>query len=530
MRVIVTRPARAGRRRGSSELRARGVDARGAAADRDRRRSPTRGRCAQPGRAGRASPGGVRQPQRGRSTSSPRGPPGAPGRPASLAGSHRAGHVAGAARGRRAARRRSSSRRPTPRSSIPKRCGRGCAAATGAAPRVLVVRGDGGRDWLAERCATRAREVDVRRRLPALGAAARRAARERCSTPRWPRRRATAGSSAAPRRSTNLRALAPRRRLVAAAASRASPRIARIARSGRGRSRLRRRRRVPAAGAAAASRLRYNRSDRDRRSCIASTVAADRRRAPAVRMRRRRVRAARGAGCAPRRGCWLVARARRASRWCWPGTPQQRVHERWSRSWCGASRTAPRRRPRRACWPSRRRRRARDAAAKVALLEARVAEVALQRAPARGADPVAVALARREPARPTSKRRSASALQQSRDHRQRRAAGGRAEAGRRAAGAQQPAAPRSACGAPIARDLDRVARRQRGRHRRRWRSSSTRRCAWSTSCRCCRARARVGAQRPARGARRRRRRPRLRRRPAGAAGDWRRRLGSAWAR
>ena len=36
-------------------------------------------------------------------------------------------------------------------SSIPRRCGSGCARATGAAARVLVVRGDGGRDWLAER-------------------------------------------------------------------------------------------------------------------------------------------------------------------------------------------------------------------------------------------------------------------------------------------------------------------------------------------------------------------------------------------
>ena len=38
----------------------------------------------------------------------------------------------------------------------------------------------------------------------------------------------------------------------------------------------------------------------------------------------------------------------------------------------------------------------------------------------------------------------------------------------------------------IARDLDRVQAASVDRHRRRWRSSSTRRCAWSTSCRCCR--------------------------------------------
>ena len=77
-------------------------------------------------------------------------------------------------------RARSSSRPPTRRSSIPRRCGRSSRRATGAARSVLIVRGDGGRDWLAERlrAAGARRSTSWRptaRRAPRLDGAAQRA-------------------------------------------------------------------------------------------------------------------------------------------------------------------------------------------------------------------------------------------------------------------------------------------------------------------------------------------------------------------
>ncbi len=82
-------------------------------------------------------------------------PPGRPTRralaPRHARGCHRTGHAAGAAPGGRAGRavRRAARRRQ--RSSTPKRCGRTCRLNDWRGARCWCVRGDGGRDWLAER-------------------------------------------------------------------------------------------------------------------------------------------------------------------------------------------------------------------------------------------------------------------------------------------------------------------------------------------------------------------------------------------
>ena len=141
------------------------------------------------------------------------------------------------------------------------------------------------------------------------------------------------------------------------------------------------------------------------------------------------------------------------SRWRWPA----------ARSACGAragtgaapAGHAERRPPRRACWRSRprrarARRRRQDGAARGARRRGGGAA-----RPARGADPVAVALARREPA---GRRRGRGARGAAADghHRQRRAAGGHAEAGRRAPGALHDQPRLESVRRAVARDLDRV--------------------------------------------------------------------------
>ena len=177
----------------------------------------------------------------------------------------------------------------------------------------------------------------------------------------------------------------------------------------------------------------------------------------------------------------------------------------------------------------------RDAAAKLALLEARVAEASLQRTQleeliqsmSRSRDENVLAdVEVVDPRGPAADRH----------HRQRRAAGHRAEAGRRTAGAAEPAAaggraPRHRAG-PGAR-----ARRPARWTCPRWPSGSTKWCAWSTNCRCCRAeRARSrsaprGAA-PAAAQRRRRRRSRQRSAPPDPGLDRGagRALGRRWVR
>ena len=108
-------------------------------------------------------------------------------RTASIAARARPRHRRCAARGRRAGRLRSSRRRPTRRSSTPSRSGRACTARDWRGARVLVVRGDGGRDWLAERLRRRRARRSTRvSGLPAPGAGLRAAQRASGSMPRSP--------------------------------------------------------------------------------------------------------------------------------------------------------------------------------------------------------------------------------------------------------------------------------------------------------------------------------------------------------
>ena len=153
----------------------------------------------------------------------------------------------------------------------------------------------------------------------------------------------------------------------------------------------------------------------------------------------------------------------------------------------------------------------REAAAKVALLEARLGEVALQRSQleelvrsvARSRDEnlvgdieAAVRAAVQQSALTGSAEPLVATLKQS-DERLARANQPRLEPIRRA----------------IARDLDRAKAVERRRHRDARRSRSTKWCAWSTSCRCSRPRSRAATALRRTGRRRRRRR----RRPAAAA-------------
>ena len=88
---------------------------------------------------------------------------------------------------------RSSRRRATRRSSTPRALWQQLRDANVAGRSVLVVRGDGGRDWLAERLRDAGAQVDFVQRLPPRAPRLRRARSARCSTPRWPRRSDTSG-------------------------------------------------------------------------------------------------------------------------------------------------------------------------------------------------------------------------------------------------------------------------------------------------------------------------------------------------
>ena len=211
MRIIVTRP-RAQADALVAELRARRRGCRGAAADRHRAGRPTRSRCSRPGASCRrwrlvmfVSANAVQHFLR-------RGRRAAPGRPALLAGSTGPGTSAALRAGRRARgrARRAAGAQVFDSEALWARL----RQRDWQGRRVLVVRGEGGRDWLAEQLAQAGARVEFvaayQRVLPQLDAGRSGAAAMR----RWRGRSSTCGSSAARRRWRNLRAAVARRRLV----------------------------------------------------------------------------------------------------------------------------------------------------------------------------------------------------------------------------------------------------------------------------------------------------------------------------
>ena len=197
----------------------------------------------------------------------------------------------------------------------------------------------------------------------------------------------------------------------------------------------------------------------------ARTSTSDLDRCTVNQPRRRNVAAARGdrshaarSSAARRRGCTVVAAAADGGAGCqprcgWHGRPASACN-RSSRSWCGASKTARRCRPRRGVLARQAQDASRDARAKVALLESRVAENTLQRTQL---EDLLQSLTRSRDENMLSDIEAALRVARAagRDHRQHRAAAGHAQAGRRAPGAQRAAAPgaratRRACTTSIA--------------------------------------------------------------------------------
>ena len=296
---------------------------------------------------------------------------------------------------------------------------------------VLIVRGESGRDWLADTLRAQGASVQFRDRLRARRAAPVRCARPGCCARRRPNSAAGAGVDVQQLR-VHRPARGPRARRRLARRDRRSPPSAH--RAARARGRLRPRARMPPSLDAVVA-CRYNRS-RERQP---PAPARDHPGAAGPAGRRRR---AAGGG---RR----AAGGQRARRLRWPGAPTS-ASARSSRSWCAASRTAPNRPSRRRCWPTGQRGGAPPP--KVALLEARRRGGAAAH-PARRPDPVARARATRtcwSTSRPILRGDPAG-----RHHRQHRAAGaGAAPGDERLARYSQPRL--EGVRRAIARDLDRV--------------------------------------------------------------------------
>ena len=395
------------------------------------------------------------------STSSRRGRRAATGPTQVLAGSHRAGHVGGAARGRRArgrARRAGCRRAPFDSEALWQQLRR---ARLARPPRAGGARRR--RPRLAGRAAARSAgaTVDFVAAYQRGAAAARRGRRRRC----WMRRSAQPrqhlwlfSSSRGDRPTWRGCAPGPTGRALRAVAT--HPRIvARAQRLGFGQVRL-----VAAGAEALAAAVREGRPIQSIASVTEPIAppAAELPAPPPLPARRRDAAcAAAAAGSPPARCCW----PRCAPRPCCTRGTRSSASRAWSSELVKRQEDSGAQAAEAQMLAKQAQDSSRDAAAKLALLEARVAEVALQRTPARGTDPVAVALARRERA---GRHRGGDARGAAADrhHRQRRAAGDRAEAGRRAAGAAEPAAPGRR--APRDRAGPRArARGRRGGHRRR---------------------------------------------------------------
>ena len=336
-------------------------------------------------------------------------PPGARW-PAQRAGRlHRAGHVGGAARGRRAEAALVEPARATVFDSE----ALWAAAARARLARPARARGARrGRARLAGRaaCARRGAQVDFVAAYRRAAAAARRAAAGAAATRRWREPQQHLWLFSSSRGGGQPGAAGAGRRLVGQ--RRAWPRT-RASSQPRGgwasaRSRLVARRR----GGAGRPRPREGRPIQSAASVtepIAPTCRAQPRPAAApaaggTPAPRRRCMRCRAAGSPPARCCWPRCAPRP---WCYAWNTQQRVKAPGAASSSSASRTAARRPPRRACWPSRpqetlARRRGQAGAAGGARGRGRAAAHA-----ARRPDPVAVALARRERAGRRRSRRSA---------------------------------------------------------------------------------------------------------------------------
>ena len=395
--------------------------------------------CGGVGRAGRARPGGVREPGLRRELLRA-----AAARRAWPAGTRAAatgpGTVAGAARSRCAGggdHRAAADAEQFDSEALWRRL-----AARDVAGPARAGRARRRRPRLAGRSFARARRRGRRSCRP-IGARCRSwsAAQRACWPPRWPRRRATAGCSPARRRwntCASWRRCPIGRRVVRWPPIRASRR--RCARRASARCGSVR----PTLDAVASMRggARYNRcphptSDRDRCTVNQPAVEPSPPRA-AIDPMPPAVAAARGAGGAP---WWLLLAALvlgAAALWLAWQTSQrvQSLEQELVRRQQDSTTLATEARvlARQAQDASR------DAVAKVALLESRVAENTLQRTQL---EDLLQSMTRSRDENMLSDIEAALrvAVQQSRDHRQHRAAAGHAQAGRRAPGAQRAAAP-----------------------------------------------------------------------------------------
>ena len=467
-----------------------------AAADRHRAGGRRRTGAAAVGAAGCARAGDVRQRQRGRSTSCGSGPQAHAGRPACSP------RPPGRARPRRCAppacRTRSWSRRAKHRPTIPSALWPLLQGHDWRGAGSPCVRGDDGRDWLADRfCGRRCSRARAGRLSPVRAAPD--SAGRRLLRARWPRRARTCGCSAVATR-CGIWPGWRRRRLAARAPALASH--ARIADSARGWASARAsgwpRPQPACAGPPDRGRRgagRYNPTRRER-------AATHTRRTPVPRPRAAPPPAlpVDGAGAGWRWRCWRWRRWP-ARRWSSPG-PRNSASASWSTELVKRQQDSGAQAGEAQLLAQQAQETARESAAKLALLEARVAEASMQRIQLEDLIQ-SLSRSRDENVLADLEASIRVALAADRDHRQRRAAGGRAEAGRRAPGALQPAA----AGTRAARGHAGPGTRARGRRRRHLvagRSASTMSCARSTNCRCWprperrgrrRARAGVGAHR-----------------------------------